>query len=608
MSATTMTLNQPLRDDRRGAIMVLGVFFACMMIGWMWMVVGLGDSIIWRDRSQEAADATTYASAAVQAQAMNLISFVNILMLIMAALYMLVAFIFNILDFLHWILGSTTDSACFPPPGDSSAGSRSKKMQLLSSIPVMAWLKPLASVWTQAAGAVETLHDGGTNGQPSTASVGGILDKYESAMISVMPVLSDFEDVVSYAAPWGGTVAGIYMSQQYTDYNESRLGIALSASLIPATFTPGQAGSGLPVLQYKACSNDSCTQFLNCDSGNPSQCQQNTGGDKREGLPVDIPNTGFKALCDYAGSKIASVVQGAFNSMGVPFIGTVMKFIMSFIGSQFSGSYCSQTGKGFFSTPEATPVDVSLRAITAWSPPTFGGHNNNEVCPHNDWGNGGGGATGGPKPCNGVYQMKLGNGKQFWQDPVDAGGPHLVVDYAMNGNDWFQVWGGVWGGNRDQSQSYQIQHSDRLVAVAGMQSKPGGTWDAIIPQDNMSKWDFYLAQAEFYYDCNQAWSGGNCNSSGNASYNIGWRVRLRRMHGLSWGQDLLGYMWNGSLGPNSGLQQRYQQFFKNQFGNSLASKLGSTLTSQGMSWLVGQGGSLIGGAINPASAVPDFIH
>ncbi|HEY1954217.1 MAG TPA: hypothetical protein VGH28_01355 [Polyangiaceae bacterium] len=601
-----MTLNQPLKNDRRGAIMVIGVFFACMMIGWMWMLVGLGDAMIWRDRSQEAADAVTYSSAALQAQAMNLISFINILMLIMAAFYLLTAFIFNILDFLHWILGSTTDKACFPPPGDSSADSRSKKMQALSSIPIMAWLKPLASVWTKLAAGVEKIHDGSTNGTPSTLSVGGILDKYESGMIFLMPKFSDFEDLVSYAAPWGGTVAGIYMSQQYADYGQKRIGLALSASLIPATFTPGQAGSLMPTAQYKACANDECTQFLNCDSANPSSCQQYTGGDKREGLPVQIPNGGFKALCDYIGAKISSVVKNAFQGLGIPFLGTIMGWLMSFIGNQFSSNFCTQNAKGFFTGPEV--ADVFLRFTTAWTPP-FGGHNNNEKCPKNDWGQGGGGATGGPKPCNGVYQMKLGNGKQFWQDPVDAGGPHLVVDYAMNGNDWFQVWGGVWGGNRDSSQAYSVQHEDKLVAVAGMQSNPGGTWNAgLIPQDTLSKWDFYLAQAEFYYDCDQAWSGSNCNSSSNASYNIGWRARLRRMHGLSWGQDLLGYMWNGSLGPNSGLQTRYQQFFKNKFGNGMASKLGSTITSAGLTWLVGQGASFIGGAINPASSVPDFIH
>ena len=89
MTTTALRPLDNLQKNNRGAIMVLGIFFACMMIGWMWMLIGLGDAFIWRDRSQEAADAMSYSSAAIQAQGMNLISFVNVLMLIMTAVYML---------------------------------------------------------------------------------------------------------------------------------------------------------------------------------------------------------------------------------------------------------------------------------------------------------------------------------------------------------------------------------------------------------------------------------------------------------------------------------------------------------------------------------------
>src|SRR4029077_14115089 len=107
-SMTTMAKTNPVKENR-GAIMVVGIFFACMMIGWMWFMIGLGDSIIWRDRSQEAADAAAYTSTAVQAQGMNLISFVNIIMFVMACLYLALAFIYSLLDLLHVIFGSTGD-------------------------------------------------------------------------------------------------------------------------------------------------------------------------------------------------------------------------------------------------------------------------------------------------------------------------------------------------------------------------------------------------------------------------------------------------------------------------------------------------------------------
>ena len=52
-----------LKRDNNGAIMVLGIFMACAMIGLTWEFIGLGDAMIWRDRSQEAADAAATARA-----------------------------------------------------------------------------------------------------------------------------------------------------------------------------------------------------------------------------------------------------------------------------------------------------------------------------------------------------------------------------------------------------------------------------------------------------------------------------------------------------------------------------------------------------------------
>jgi hypothetical protein len=597
--------------DNRGAIMVLGVFFACMMIGWMWMLVGLGDAMIWRDRSQEAADATTYSSAAIQAQAMNLISFINILMLIMAALYLLLSFVYNILDLFHVLLGSVTDS-CGPLP--SSADARADEIKALEAVPYIGEVAAIVgNAWSPAARGIQLLHDGLQNGAPSPMSVGGLLGSYESAMIDALPPMSDFEDLVSYAAPWAGTVMGAYTATTFTDYGKSRLGLALSSSLVPATLTPGQAGSGLPVKKWEACGNDECTKPQTCDvtQAEGSSCTQYSGGDKREGLPVQIPNAGFTALCSFIGAKISSTIVDALNAMGLPsFVGWIVGKVIGVMANKISSSYCQSNSRGLFN-----PVDNTISSIAR--PITLGflgGLKNNETCPQNNWGHGKSGAKGGPKPCNYVYEMKLGNGNQFWQDPQFAGGPHLVVDYAMNGNDWMQVWGAVWGGNlysdlSDPSTAYQISHAEKLVATAGMDSKAGGgIWSQTIPQMSATQFNLYLSQSEFYFDCNNYWTNNACNNNSNASYSIGWRARLRRMHGVSWGSDLLGYMYNGSLGPSSGLASEFKRIVSQSFTNKLVGKAAATLGNAGLQYLIGKGQNVVGGAVNPASYVPDFIH
>src|SRR5581483_9808467 len=121
---TTMAIDsRSIGKDNRGAIMVVGIFLACVMIGWMWMLIGLGDAIIWRDRSQEAADDVSYSSAAIQAKGMNLISFLNAVMLVITFLYLIMAVIYNLLDWAHVFLGSTDDGGCW---GSSSADRRSE--------------------------------------------------------------------------------------------------------------------------------------------------------------------------------------------------------------------------------------------------------------------------------------------------------------------------------------------------------------------------------------------------------------------------------------------------------------------------------------------------
>ncbi len=69
-----------LRDDERGAIMVLGIFMCACMVGALWYLAGIGSAIVYRERMQEAADAIAFSGAVLHARGMNLIVLINLVM------------------------------------------------------------------------------------------------------------------------------------------------------------------------------------------------------------------------------------------------------------------------------------------------------------------------------------------------------------------------------------------------------------------------------------------------------------------------------------------------------------------------------------------------
>jgi hypothetical protein len=70
-----------LIQDQRGAVMLTGLFMSCFLIGALWFIVGIGDTLVFRDKMQEAADVGAFSSAALQAKGMNFIALCNLVML-----------------------------------------------------------------------------------------------------------------------------------------------------------------------------------------------------------------------------------------------------------------------------------------------------------------------------------------------------------------------------------------------------------------------------------------------------------------------------------------------------------------------------------------------
>jgi hypothetical protein len=80
------TTRRSLARDRSGAILVLGVFMAALMVGFIYYVKGIADAIGFRERMQDAADSAVFAAATTCARAMNLIALINICMVVVLAM------------------------------------------------------------------------------------------------------------------------------------------------------------------------------------------------------------------------------------------------------------------------------------------------------------------------------------------------------------------------------------------------------------------------------------------------------------------------------------------------------------------------------------------
>lgn len=86
-----------LHKDTRGAIMLMGLCMSCFLIGGLWFLIGIGDTIVFRDTMQEAADHAAFTSAVLHAKGMNFISACNLILLAMIAIHIIMGLIHDIL-------------------------------------------------------------------------------------------------------------------------------------------------------------------------------------------------------------------------------------------------------------------------------------------------------------------------------------------------------------------------------------------------------------------------------------------------------------------------------------------------------------------------------
>jgi hypothetical protein len=116
---------RPDVSNSEGAVMIIAVFMAMVAIGALYFLVGLGDVIVGSERMQDAADATAFSSAVVQARGMNLLALLNIMMASLMAVLVLLSMLASLFQVGVAILAAASflipGAASLIPPTNSAA-------------------------------------------------------------------------------------------------------------------------------------------------------------------------------------------------------------------------------------------------------------------------------------------------------------------------------------------------------------------------------------------------------------------------------------------------------------------------------------------------------
>ncbi len=175
-------------DDRRGAIMVVAVFMAAFLVGALWYIIGIGDTILYRERMQDGADAVAYAAAVYHARGMNLIAMINIIMA--GLLAVLIAM--KLIQVINAIANAISCALFFTGIGAAVCGFTSDLEEPIQNV----------------------------------------INIYTDFLKPTLKALSAAEKGIAYAMPWVAEAKSVYVGTKY--YNKPvKMGGMISASLIP---------------------------------------------------------------------------------------------------------------------------------------------------------------------------------------------------------------------------------------------------------------------------------------------------------------------------------------------------------------------------------------
>jgi hypothetical protein len=502
-----------LATDQGGAVMLIGLLLALAVVGALWCLIGIGDAILAREVSQEAADSAAFTNAVIHARGMNFIAFINIIVMALAKAYLLLTWFDVILSSIMILTGT--------------------------------WeFGPNWCVWHYATWAVDiTLNycQYARNVSKIERPVFKLDKSIFERLKKVGPPLFEVQVWAAQAVPYLGTEGALLTA---TDYQRP---LTLSFSL--SNFPGGGAIRPLNKLSVL----DEIPLFK-------TKSGQNAVQDKRIGLPVEAEPA--YQLC-VRGARfplewLKTAAGGNVNLGGRSFadwtntepLGTLVNAGLQTIGETNRLLFCNEKTTP---PPSEPPNQCALMS-----------EDSSESIEQlvRDWRKSFGiandalrivfyfglmGASGG---VNDKFYLKR---DEFWNMPWPnrtdkdglSAGPKTVSQYAYNGNDWMQIW--AVSGVPVESNTL----ASRLVrAPARVFGREAEAQAQAASRGESSPMRLFLAQAEFYYDCASVWESNKCNKAGSALYQMRWRARLRRVHNVNVLGDLSGFFFNNFLrGP-----------------------------------------------------------
>ncbi len=347
-----------LGADSGGAVMVVGLLFACFLASALWYVIGVGDAVLFRDRMQEAADAVAFSAAVVHARGMNFIVVCNLLMFALTAFYTVIAIITDIAESVQFFVGMTgwpecgkdctfsdqfflcplvqdaswTDF-CFGPTKGICA------LPDLIIIPIpgslcadgqfIPYIGPIIQgACCDVANFISPVED---------LVADRVFPAYFNFIQDFMPAIATTEEVTAqWLAPWGAEAVAVQTASQY-----GQGGGMVSMSLIPDQALGNMVGMGglQPTTPEET---DPKFQFSL----------------QKIGLPVY--SLRMRSMC---GKAFVYPIDWISANIGFGLIGGILGVILDLIGNEFADHYCNQPegtkqvgGQPFWWSPGAKDV------------------------------------------------------------------------------------------------------------------------------------------------------------------------------------------------------------------------------------------------------------
>ena len=242
---TAPPLSNNLVKDEGGAIMLMGLAMILGLIAFLWYLLGIGATLAFRDRMQDAADSSAFSQVAVEAAGMNLIVFLNMLIMLLVIVYLLASIVLTV----YWGVMVVEVATC--PEG------------------LLVCAEGLEMLYEYAFG---SLYD-------DRGDLGSLLSKLDMG-------ISILESGVAIAAPWAGTAASIDASTSYklNSMTSAPFGAALGPNNMPDLEAVTSLGRktgvsyGLPVT-HEHLGND-CGHLIDMIGGSIAGLFGGKGGGK----------------------------------------------------------------------------------------------------------------------------------------------------------------------------------------------------------------------------------------------------------------------------------------------------------------------------------------